>query len=147
MWLKARSGSEKDPGFLNAFVSSSLVVCIGAMAVVGAVEDGLSGNIAMLEAKAVLDAIIIMVMAVPFFGNSRGLVSGKHDGLGRLAQTLYDGGCAFSDFRRRLGDDFLRGTESCLRAQNPCSQHVARLGFGCPLGLASHLFLVRGNIC
>ncbi|MCI5991233.1 MAG: DUF554 domain-containing protein [Sutterella sp.] len=63
VWLKARSGSEKDPGFLNAFVSSSLVVCIGAMAVVGAVEDGLSGNIAMLEAKAVLDAIIIMVMA------------------------------------------------------------------------------------
>ena len=59
VWLKARSGSEKDPGFLNAFVSSSLVVCIGAMAV----EDGLSGNIAMLEAKAVLDAIIIMVMA------------------------------------------------------------------------------------
>ena len=57
VWLKARSGSEKDPGFLNAFV------CIGAMAVVGAVEDGLSGNIAMLEAKAVLDAIIIMVMA------------------------------------------------------------------------------------
>lgn len=63
VWLKTRSGSEKDPGFLNAFVSSSLVVCIGAMAVVGAVEDGLSGNIAMLEAKAVLDAIIIMVMA------------------------------------------------------------------------------------
>ena len=63
VWLKARSGSEKDPGFLKAFVSSSLVVCIGAMAVVGAVEDGLSGNIAMLEAKAVLDAIIIMVMA------------------------------------------------------------------------------------
>lgn len=63
VWLKARSGSEKDPGFLNAFVSSSLVVCVGAMAIVGAVEDGLLGNIAMLEAKSVLDAIIIMIMA------------------------------------------------------------------------------------
>lgn len=63
VWLKARSGSEKGPGFLNAFVSSSLVVCVGAMAIVGAVEDGLSGNIAMLEAKSVLDAIIIMIMA------------------------------------------------------------------------------------
>ncbi len=63
VWLKARSGSEKDPGFLNAFVSSSLVVCVGAMAIVGAIEDGLSGNIAMLEAKSVLDAIIIMIMA------------------------------------------------------------------------------------
>ena len=63
LWLKVRSGSEKDPGFLNAFVSSSLVVCIGAMAIVGAVEDGLSGNIAMLEAKSVLDAVIIMIMA------------------------------------------------------------------------------------
>lgn len=63
VWLKARSGSEKDPGFLNAFVSSSLVVCVGAMAIVGAVEDGLSGNIAMLEAKSVLDAIIMIMAA------------------------------------------------------------------------------------
>lgn len=63
VWLKARSGSEKDPGFLNAFVSSSLVVCVGAMAIVGAIEDGLSGNIAMLEAKSVLDAIIMIMAA------------------------------------------------------------------------------------
>lgn len=63
VWLKARSGSEKDPGFLNTFVSSSLVVCVGAMAIVGAIEDGLSGNIAMLEAKSVLDAIIMIMAA------------------------------------------------------------------------------------
>ena len=64
IWLKKKSGSENDTGFLDAFVSSSLVVCIGAMAVVGAIEDGLQGDITMLEAKAMLDAVIIMVMAV-----------------------------------------------------------------------------------
>lgn len=63
IWLKKKSGSENDTGFLDAFVSSSLVVCIGAMAVVGAIEDGLQGDITMLEAKAMLDAVIIMVMA------------------------------------------------------------------------------------
>lgn len=63
LWLKRKSGNEKDAGFLNAFVTSSLVVCIGAMAVVGAIEDGLQGDIAMLEAKALLDAIIILAMS------------------------------------------------------------------------------------
>ena len=37
-------------------------VCIGAMAVVGAVQDGIYGNYSILAAKAVLDLIIILVM-------------------------------------------------------------------------------------
>ena len=62
-WLKQKTGNAKDGGFVDAFVSASFTVCIGAMAIVGAIEDGISGNWSILAAKAVLDLIIIMVMS------------------------------------------------------------------------------------
>ena len=62
-WLKKKSGSQNDGGFIDAFLTASLTVCIGAMAVVGAIEDGISGDCSILLAKSVLDLIIIAVMA------------------------------------------------------------------------------------
>ena len=62
-WLKKKSGNEGDSGFVNAFVTASLTVCVGAMAIVGSIEDGAVGNHSILFAKAVLDLIIVMVMA------------------------------------------------------------------------------------
>ena len=47
---------------MDAFVTASFTVCIGAMAIVGAIEDGIFGNWSILGAKAVLDLIIIMIM-------------------------------------------------------------------------------------
>lgn len=61
-WLKEKTGSGGDASFVDAFATSSLTVCIGAMAVVGAVQDGIYGNYSILAAKAVLDLIIILVM-------------------------------------------------------------------------------------
>ena len=61
-WLKVKTGNAKDAGFVDAFVTASLTVCIGAMAIVGAIEDGISGNYSILATKSVLDLIIIMVM-------------------------------------------------------------------------------------
>ena len=61
-WLKVKSGSSGDPQFVNAFVTASLTVCIGAMAIVGAIQDGISGDFSTLAVKAVLDLIIIAVM-------------------------------------------------------------------------------------
>ncbi len=61
-WLKEKTGNANDKGFVNAFVTASLTVCIGAMAVVGAIEDGLTGDYSILATKAVLDLIIILVM-------------------------------------------------------------------------------------
>ncbi|MBQ2448418.1 MAG: DUF554 domain-containing protein [Peptococcaceae bacterium] len=61
-WLKVKTGSTGDAGFVNGFVTASLTVCIGAMAVVGAIQDGISGDYSTLAAKAVLDLIIIMIM-------------------------------------------------------------------------------------
>lgn len=61
-WLKAKTGNAKDGGFVDAFVSASFTVCIGAMAIVGAIEDGISGDWSILAAKAALDFIIILIM-------------------------------------------------------------------------------------
>ena len=60
-WLKIKSGNAKDKGFVNAFVTASLTVCIGA--IVGSIQDGLMGDYSILATKAILDLIIIMVMS------------------------------------------------------------------------------------
>ena len=61
-WLKRKTGNDGDKQFVNAFVTASLTVCIGAMAIVGAIQDGLSGDYSTLAVKSVLDFIIIAVM-------------------------------------------------------------------------------------
>lgn len=61
-WLKKKSGNSGDSTFVNAFVTASLTVSIGAMAVVGAIQDGLLGDFSTLAVKSVLDFIIVAVM-------------------------------------------------------------------------------------
>ena len=62
-WLKIKTGNAGDRGFVNAFVTTSLTVCVGAMAIVGAIQDGIYGDYSILATKGVLDFIIIAVMA------------------------------------------------------------------------------------
>nr|WP_205570525.1 DUF554 domain-containing protein [Corynebacterium lactis] len=61
-WLQVKSRSSGDALFVTAFVNASVTVAVGAMAILGAIEDGL-GDPSILIAKALLDAIIIAVMA------------------------------------------------------------------------------------
>lgn len=61
-WLKIKTGNARDKLFVEGFVTASLTVCIGAMAIVGSIQDGLLGDSSILVTKAVLDLIIIMVM-------------------------------------------------------------------------------------
>ena len=61
-WLKRISKSEGDLSFVDAFVTASLTVCIGAMAIVGAIRDGIYGDPSILAAKAMIDFIIILIM-------------------------------------------------------------------------------------
>ena len=61
-WLRKKTHNESDTGFLSAFIHASLTVCIGAMAIVGSIQDGLLGDSSLLCAKAALDAVIILVM-------------------------------------------------------------------------------------
>ena len=61
-WLKVKTGNSKDSQFVNGFLTASLTVCIGAMAIVGAIQDGISGDWSTLGAKSILDLVIVMVM-------------------------------------------------------------------------------------
>ena len=62
-WLKVKTKSENDNSFVSGFVSASLTICVGAMAVIGPIQDALSHDYSTLFTKAVLDLVIIMVMA------------------------------------------------------------------------------------
>ncbi len=62
-WLKRKTHSTGDNSFIEGFVNASFTVCIGAMAIVGSINDGLYGDHTVLVTKAILDFIIIMVMA------------------------------------------------------------------------------------
>ena len=62
-WLKSKADRGGDNQFIQGFVTASLVVCVGAMAIVGSIQDGLTGNATTLYTKAVIDGIVVMVMA------------------------------------------------------------------------------------
>ena len=62
-WLKAKASRGEDSTFIQGFVTASLTVCIGAMAVVGSIQDGLSGDPSTLFTKSILDCMIVMVFA------------------------------------------------------------------------------------
>lgn len=53
----------KTSTFAQGFVTASLIFCVGAMAVVGAIEDGINGNPKILFAKSALDAVTAMIFA------------------------------------------------------------------------------------
>lgn len=61
-WLKQKTRNENNKAFVEAFVTASLTTCIGAMAIVGAVRDGIFGDYSILATKAVLDLVIILIM-------------------------------------------------------------------------------------
>lgn len=94
VWLREKSGNSQDGQFLDAFLTASLTVCIGAMAILGAIQDGLTGDYRLLAVKSVLDFIIIFIMtaslgkgagfsAVPVF-----LFQGSVTLLARLIEPL-----------------------------------------------------------
>lgn len=62
IWLREKSKSNGDSTFIDGFLTTSFTICIGAMAVVGAIKDGIYGDYSILTAKAVLDTIIVCVL-------------------------------------------------------------------------------------
>lgn len=73
---RAASGTSSLGSFSEGFVTSSLFICVGAMAIVGSLQSGLQLDHTTLFAKALIDAVVVMVMAttlgigVPFSGLS-----------------------------------------------------------------------------
>ncbi len=82
-WLKAKTGNSGDAAFVGAFVTASLTVCIGAMAIVGSIQDGILGDYSTLAVKSVLDFIIIIVMTSSM---------GKGAAFSAIPVVLFEGG-------------------------------------------------------
>lgn len=61
--LEKKLSSEGEGRFTKAFVTTSLIYCVGAMAIVGALEDGLNANRSILFAKSALDGISAIIFA------------------------------------------------------------------------------------
>ncbi len=63
-WVKSKlPKGASTSNFTEAFVSTSLVFCVGAMAIVGSIEDGLNHDCTMLFTKAVMDGVLSVVFA------------------------------------------------------------------------------------
>lgn len=61
-WLESKvGGGTGEVG--KAFVTTSLIYCVGAMAIMGSIEDGLNNNPQILFTKAALDGISAVVFA------------------------------------------------------------------------------------
>lgn len=57
------SRGEESSKTAQAFVTATLLFCVGAMAVVGSIEDGLTGNGSTLYVKSILDGVLSCIMA------------------------------------------------------------------------------------
>lgn len=66
-WLENRfarsSTKEGTARFVKGFVSSSLVFCVGPMTVLGAIQDGLTGDFQLLAIKSVMDGFVALAFA------------------------------------------------------------------------------------
>ena len=55
--------SGESQKFVTGFVSASLLFCIGPMAILGSIQDGISGDFQMLAIKSLLDGIASIAFA------------------------------------------------------------------------------------
>ncbi len=60
-WNPSLTGESQK--FVTGFVSASLLFCIGPMAILGSIQDGLSGDFQMLAIKSLLDGIASIAFA------------------------------------------------------------------------------------
>jgi uncharacterized membrane protein YqgA involved in biofilm formation len=61
-WLEARFSKSRG-GISKGFVTTTLLYCVGSMAIVGSLESGLAGNHDILFAKSVLDGLASIVFS------------------------------------------------------------------------------------
>ena len=61
-WLQQKTGSGGDTRFVEGFVMASMTVCVGAMAVIGSINDRLLSDPSVLFAKTAIDTVVVMIM-------------------------------------------------------------------------------------
>lgn len=67
VWTQKKIKIQENGGrFVEGMVTATLVMCVGAMAIMGAFQDGLNNDPSLLIAKGVLDFVISIVFASSF---------------------------------------------------------------------------------
>jgi len=61
--IKPGSQSSSESRFVNGLLTTSLLFCIGPLAILGSIQDGLTGNYETLAVKAVIDGFASMAFA------------------------------------------------------------------------------------
>ncbi|RIV20146.1 DUF554 domain-containing protein [Alicyclobacillaceae bacterium I2511] len=88
-WLERKTAHANAGNVAQAFVTASLVFCVGSMAIVGAIQSGLADNQSILIAKSMLDFTSSVVFtstlgfgvifsAIPLFLYEGGIATGAH---------------------------------------------------------------------
>ena len=65
-WLRVKTKSSGDSRFLDGFITASLILPVGAMAVLGPMNDALYGDYTILIAKSIMDAVIVVALAATY---------------------------------------------------------------------------------
>jgi hypothetical protein len=82
-FFQAKFSKGSEQSIAEGFVTASLVFCVGPMAVLGSIADGLSGDYSLLSVKAVMDGFASVA-----FGASMGWGVG----LSAISILVYQGG-------------------------------------------------------
>ena len=63
-WLKARFRGQGS--FSQGFVAASLLFCVGPMAIIGSLNNGISGDLTLLSLKAAMDGIASIALTTTY---------------------------------------------------------------------------------
>jgi hypothetical protein len=144
-WLKKKTGNAGDNSFVHAFVTASLTVSIGAMAIVGSIQDGISLG-SFHSDRQVRSGLLHHSDHDCRHGKGRHVLrrtrraaAGIHDHPFQTDQPGLSGKSrgAFQPVPYGLGPDLLRGRQPGLEAGHPGGLHAAGPCFFGPLGLPS----------
>ena len=86
-FFQAKFSKGSEQSISEGFVTASLVFCVGPMAILGSISDGLSGDYSLLSVKAVMDGFASIA-----FGASMGWGVG----LSAISILVYQGGITLS---------------------------------------------------
>lgn len=108
-WIQkkmSRFTRDSNTPISEGFVTASLLFCVGAMAIVGSLDSGLTGNHDTLYAKSLLDGISSIVFSVSLgFGVA----------LSAAAVFLYQGSITLmASFLQPLLSDYVIGEMGCV---------------------------------
>ncbi|MGB3493126.1 MAG: DUF554 domain-containing protein [Elainellaceae cyanobacterium] len=80
-WLKARFSGKGS--FTEGFVAASLLFCVGPLAIIGSLDNGLTGDNTLLSIKAAMDGLAAIALTSSF---------GMGVGFSSLTLLIYQGG-------------------------------------------------------